>query len=74
MQKTYFHNFKSIKEIKYKKKIYHTLNLKKKTVDINILLNRIKVENKNERKRKIVFFSLIIFTIFISGNIISILR
>jgi hypothetical protein len=74
MQKTYFHNFKSVNENKYKKKIYHSLNLEKKTVDINKLLNRVKVESKNEKKRQIVFYSLIVFTIFISGNIISILR
>ena len=43
-------------------------------VDINILLNRVKVENKDELKRKIIFFSLIVFTISIFGIIISILR
>ena len=74
MQKTYFHNSKSIDEIKYKKKIYQNFNLEKKTVDINILLNRVKAENKDELKRKIIFFSLIVFTISIFGIIISILR
>ena len=74
MQRTYFHNSKSVNENKYKKKIYHTLNLEKKTVDINILLNRVKVESKNEKKRQVVFYSLIVFTIFIFGNIILILR
>ena len=51
MQKTYFHNNKSFDENKDKKKLTQISKLNKKIVDINILLNRVKIEEKNEPKR-----------------------
>ena len=35
----------------------------KSVVDINILLNRVKIAEKNETKRKIIFFSLVTFVL-----------
>tara|TARA_B100000768_G_C11018624_1_gene265171 strand:+ start:34 stop:267 length:234 start_codon:yes stop_codon:yes gene_type:complete len=61
MPKTYFHNYKFKDENNnYNKKRFIELHNKeeKTPVDINILLNRVKMEEKNQTKKKIVFFSL----------------
>jgi len=71
MHKTYFHNRKHINEKKDQKKIIPLqYNGKKRIVDINILLNRVRVDKINETKRKIIFYSSSIlslgfFSIFI---------
>ena len=71
MQKDYFHNNKSLNENKDKKKLYQKQNVEvKKIVDINILLNKVKLEEKIIKKRKAFFFSfatlgLLLFGIFI---------
>jgi hypothetical protein len=71
MQKTYFHNRKHINEKKVEKKIIPLqYNGKKRIVDINILLNRVRVDKIKETKRKIIFYSSSIlslgfFSIFI---------
>ena len=71
MQKTYFHNRKHINEKKVQKKIIPLqYNGQKKIVDINILLNRVRVDKIKETKRKIIFYSSSIlslgfFSIFI---------
>ena len=66
MQKTYFHNNKSFSENKVQKK---TIPLqytdKERIVDINKLLNRIKIDKKNENKRKIIFYSSTIITLLL---------
>jgi hypothetical protein len=59
MQKTYFHNKKLANENNKKKQSTQTSNLDTKgVVDINILLNRVKIEEKNEKKKKNHFFYL----------------
>ncbi len=71
MQKTYFHNRKHINEKKVKIKVIPLqYNGKKRIVDINILLNRVRVNKIKETKRKIIFYSssilsLGLFSIFI---------
>ena len=59
MQKTYFHNRKHISEKKVQKK---TIPLQyvdqKRIVDINKLLNQVRIDEKNETKKKIIFYSL----------------
>ena len=68
MQKTYFHNNKSLNENKDKKKLIQTPNVEiKSIVDINILLNRVKINEKKMIKRKIMFFSFILFSISLFG-------
>ena len=58
MEKTYFYNRKSID--KNKKKLYQDSNVgTKRVVDINVLLNKVKIEEKKETKRKIIFISFI---------------
>ena len=47
---------------------------KKQAVDINKLLNRVKIEQKNETKRKIIFYSLTILVISLLGILITLLK
>jgi len=46
----------------------------KQTVDINKLLNRVKINKKNEIIRKIIFYSFIIFGLSSAGVLISFLK
>jgi hypothetical protein len=75
MQKTYFHNRKHISEKKVQKK---TIPLEyidqKRIVDINKLLNRIKIDQKNEIKRKIIFFSSTVLGLSLLGTLITFLK
>jgi len=64
MQKTYFHNNKHISEKNDQKKAITVEQInQKRRVDINKLLNRVRIEKKDENKRKIIFYSSIILTI-----------
>jgi len=75
MQKTYFHNFKSKIESKEKKKLAQSSKVDTKyVVDINILLNRVKIEERNETKRKIIFFSFITLALTLFGTFIAIIK
>ena len=75
MPKTYFHNNKSLNENKDKKKLIQTPKLEiKGIVDINILLNRIKINEKKMIKRKIMFFSFITLTLILFGFFIAIIK
>ena len=47
---------------------------KKKIVDINKLLNRVKVNNRNELKKKILLFTLTILTICCMATILIIVK
>tara|TARA_B110000027_G_C15827322_1_gene172567 strand:+ start:213 stop:440 length:228 start_codon:yes stop_codon:yes gene_type:complete len=46
----------------------------KRVVDINKLLNRVKIEHKNEKKRKIIFYSLVILGLSLIGTLIVFLK
>ena len=75
MQKTYFHNYQSLNKNKDSKKLHNTSSIGlKSVVDINILLNRVKIEAKNEIKRKIIFFSFIILMMSLFGALITIIK
>ena len=64
MQKTYFHDNKHISEKNDQKKAITVEQInQKKRVNINKLLNRVRIEKKDENKRKIIFYSSIILTI-----------
>ena len=75
MQKTYFHDKKHFSEKKVQKK---TIPLKyidqNRIVDINKLLNRVRIDKKNETKRKIIFYSLTIVGLSIFGTLITLLK
>ena len=60
MQKSYFHNNKSISENNNQTKNISIQNIyQKSNVDINRLLNRVKIEKKNDIKKNIFFYSTI---------------
>ena len=75
MQKTYFHNRKHIIEDKVRKK---TISLEyidqKRIVDINNLLNRVRMDEKNETKIKIIFYSSTVLGLSLFGTLITLLR
>ena len=73
MLKSYFHNDKFKNE---NKKIFtqsSKINIKR-AVDINILLNRVKSEERNELKKKIIFFSFTTFALSLFGTFIAIIK
>ena len=75
MQKSYFHNSKLANENKGRKKLPQSLNIDiKSVVDINILLNKVKIEEKNQIKRKIIFFSLVTTILILFGTFITFLK
>ena len=75
MQKMYFHNDKSIDQNINKKKLSKVQSIsEKQVVDINKLLNRIKVDHKNETKRKIIFYSSTVLGLSLLGTLIMFLK
>ena len=71
----YFHNNKSIDQNINTKKLFKVQNIsEKQVVDINKLLNRIKIDHKNETKRKIIFYSLSILGLSLLGTLITFLK
>jgi len=70
-----FHNNKSVAEVLKVKKTLQILNVtKKENVDINKLLNRVKVEELNEKKKKLIFFSSGLLLIMSMGIFLLILK
>ena len=75
MQKTYFHDRKHTSEKKVHKKTIPVQYIdQKRIVDINKLLNRVKIDQKNERKRKIIFYSLTILALGLFSTLIMIIK
>ena len=75
MQKNLFHNSKLSNENKVEKKYTLISNIAtKEVVDINILLNRVKIEEKNEIKRKIIFFCLTMSALGLFSTFIVIVK
>jgi hypothetical protein len=75
MRKVYFHNGKSIDQNINTKRLSETKHVsEKQVVDINKLLNRVKIDQKNETKRKIIFYSLVIFGLSLLGTLITVLK
>ena len=46
----------------------------KRIVDINKLLNRVKIDQKNETKRKIIFYSSIVLGLSLLGTLFTYLK
>ncbi|MDA9616051.1 hypothetical protein N9S20_01640 [Candidatus Pelagibacter sp.] len=65
MQKNFFHNYQTLSE---KKNSINTVlpnyNAPKINVDVNKLLNRVRIEKKNEQKKQIIFYSSTILMLF----------
>ena len=70
-----FDNNKSKSESKSRKKYIPVKYIdQKRIVDINKLLNRVKIDQKNERKRKIIFYSLTILALGLFSTLIMIIK
>ena len=64
MRKVYFHNEKSIDQNINTKRLSEAQHVsKKQVVDINKLLNRVKINQRKEAIKKITFYSLTIFSL-----------
>ena len=75
MPKVYFHNGKSINQNENTKRLSEAQHIsQKQVVDINKLLNRIKIDHKNETKQKIIFYSLSILGLSLLGTLIMFLK
>ena len=70
-----FDNNKSKSESKGQKKNIPVQYIdQKRIVDINKLLNRVKIDQKNETKRKIIFYSLTTLIIGLFSTLIMIVK
>ena len=66
MKNSRFDTIRSLKTSNVKSK----LDLSKiKSTDINILLNKVRLDKKNDFKKKIIYFSLIISAFLLTGII-----
>ena len=75
MPKTYFHDNKHNSEKKIQKKNIPTQFIdQERIVDINKLLNRVRIDKKNETKRKIIFYSSAILALSLFSTFISIIK
>ncbi|MDC1378946.1 hypothetical protein N8267_03640 [Pelagibacteraceae bacterium] len=75
MQKAYFHDSKRNGEKKVRKKTIPVQYIdQKRIVDINKLLNRVKTDQKNEAKRKIIFYSSTVLVLSLLGTLIIFLK
>ena len=75
MPKPYFHNSKPINENKNQRKNIQNKKVEvKDVVNINILLNRVKIEKKKETKQKIFLCSFTLLTLTIFGIFILIIK
>ena len=75
MPKVYFHNGKSIDQNINTKRLSEVQHVsEKQVVDINKLLNRVKIDQKNETKRKIIFYSSTVLGLSLLGTLITFLK
>ena len=75
MRKVYFHNGKSIDQNINTKRLSEAQFIsERQVVDINKLLNRVKIDQKNETKRKFIFYSLTVLSLSLLGTLITVLK
>ena len=75
MRKVYFHNSKSIDQNINTKRLSEAQHVsEKQVVDINKLLNRVKIDQKNESNRKIIFYSSTVLGLSLLGTLITFLK
>ena len=75
MRKVYFHNEKSIDQNINTKRLSEAQHIgERQVVDINKLLNRVKINQKNDTKQKIIFYSLSILGLSLLGTLITLLK
>ena len=74
MPKTYFHNYQN-NEVDEKKDLTKIFFEKKsQNVDINKLLNRVKILKKNKTKEKLIIFGIAILIISLMGTFVLLTR
>jgi hypothetical protein len=70
-----FDNNKSISKNKVQKKTIPVQYIdQKRIVDINKLLNRVRMDKKNENKKKIIFYSLTILALGLFSTLIIVIK
>ena len=75
MPKVYFHNGRSIDQNINTKRLSEVQHVsEKQVVDINKLLNRVKIDQKNETKRKIIFYSLTTLVLGLFSTFIVVIK
>ena len=75
MRKNIFHDSRHISEKDDQKKTTTAEQIKqKRRVDINKLLNRVRIEKKNENKRKIIFYSSVILSLGLFSTLLIIIK
>ena len=75
MQKTYFHDRKHNREKKVPKKTIPLQYIdQKRVVDINKLLNQVRMDKKNEKKKQIIFYSSTIVVLGLFSTFIMIIK
>ena len=75
MRKVYFYNEKSIDQNINTKRLSEAQHIgERQVVDINKLLNRVKIDQKNETKRKIIFYSSTVLGLSLLGTLITFLK
>jgi hypothetical protein len=75
MYKAYFHNRKHNNEKKVQEKTIPLQYIdQKRIVDINKLLNRVRMDEKNETKKKIIFYSLTTLALGLFSTFIMIIK
>ena len=71
----YFHHEKSIDQNTNTKRLSEAQHInKRQVVDINKLLNRVKIDQKNDTKRKIIFYSFVILGLSLLATLITFLK
>jgi len=75
MYKNIFHNYKISDDVFIENIVSKKLKLKKeKKVDINHLLNRVKLQQRNEIKEKIIYLALGFFILTLTGFYLYIIK
>ena len=75
MQNVYSHNSKIKVQNENEQKLSQTHNLdRKKTVDINTLLNRVRIDERNKIKQQIIFFSLVTIALGFFATFIALIK
>ena len=70
-----FDNNKSTGKNKVQKKTIPVQYIdQKRIVDINKLLNRVRMDKKNENKKKIIFYSLTILALGLFSTLITVIK
>ena len=74
MKKYYFHKNITNNQTVDKIKILQHKSTKKNIVDINKLLNRVRLDEKKETRKKVIFFSLLTLVLMVIGISITIIK